>query len=377
LFNRARLTFLVVLGASCGGGTPSAPRDAGGEAPAADARGRDDGSTRLEAAPCPASDLTCNPLAPFPATLAEAGLSAPAPVFVRAAAGHPYTPAPELYSDGLHKERILLLPPGTTVDNADRAVWKFPVGALLVKTFFDEGGNGGSRRPIETRLIRHGTDRFEPYEFAVYKWSGDGAERLDIAGNKRGSASVTIAGRSFTHTIPSQNDCGECHNRNAMKTSTVIGFDEIRLNHPGPNGGSDTQLTKLSGAGVFAAPLPATPATISDPNPVLQQLQRFVFGNCVHCHNGAMSLVDLSPAVFVANTIDKEPDSPGITPPAGARRVVAGKPEDSVLYLQTRGTNLPLGLRPMPQVGVEVRDLPAFSAELSNMEAWIRSLPPK
>jgi hypothetical protein len=373
------VAFLSVT--ACSGATKSFPDASSPDAAAPDGVAGDASRT------CPSGDLTCDPLGPFPATLAAAGLAAPPPIYVRAASAHPYVPAPELYSDGLHKDRLLLLPAGSTVDNSNAAVWKFPVGALLIKTFFDEGGagaQGGSqttsnvRRPIETRLIRHGTDRFEPFEYAVYKWNADGtsAERLDIAGNRRGSAAVVIAGRSFTHTIPSQNDCAECHGRNAMIKSTVIGFDEVRLNHLVGAGATRTELEELASAGVFSATVPASPATITDPDPVLAQLKRFVFGNCVHCHNGSMNLVDLHPNVFVANTINQTPESPGTTPPPGSKRVVPGRPEDSVVFLQTRGTDLPLGLRPMPQVGVEVRDLPAFAVELQNMKTWISSLPP-
>jgi hypothetical protein len=370
------LAFLTLALPACGGKTPSPP-DAGNDASS------DLASTDL--APCPTGNLVCNPLAPFPATLAEAGLLAPAPRFVAAAGAHSYVPTPELYSDGLHKDRLLLLPrnqdtkQASQIDNTNRVAWKFPVGTLAIKTFFDEGGPATSpRRPIETRLVRIGTDRFEPVEFAVYQWNADAtrAERIDIAGNRRGSAPVVIAGRSFVHTIPSQNDCAECHNRNAKVRAAVIGFDEIRLNHTATPS-TRSRLDELAALGLFKSALPTAPMSIADPDPVLAQVKRFVFGNCVHCHNGSDNLVDLQPDVFVANTIDQLPESPGLAVPPGMKRVVPGRPDDSVVFLQTRGTNLPLGLRPMPQIGVEVRDLPAFAVELENLATWIRSLPPK
>lgn len=324
--------------------------------------------------PCAPGNLVCHPLDPLPDTIAETGLAAAAPDFVRPSGAHGYTPAYELYADGLRKERFLLLPRGAKVDNANRTAWEYPLGALFVKTFFDDGAGG--RRPVETRLIRRVDDRFDPFEYAVYQWSADGtsAQRIDISGNNRGRATVTVAGRSFMHTIPSRNDCGECHEKNALAASTIIGFDEVRLNHK-LAGATATQLAALAALDVFTTAPPSLPAAIEDADPVTLGVKRFVFGNCAHCHNGKMNLVDLRPDVLASNTIDKAPDSPGVTPPPGVMRVVPGDPEKSLLFLQTRGSGLPIGLRQMPQVGVEVRDLPEFVSELENMKAWIRSLP--
>ena len=328
--------------------------------------------------PCPPGNLVCAPLKGFPKTLAETGLLGlvlPSPAHARPAAARGYVPVPELYSDGLTKGRFMLLPPGTRVNNQNRAAWEFPVGVIFVKTFFDQ--RAGSERPVETRLIRRGTDRFEPFEYAVYRWSDDGREAtlLDISGNNHTAVMVSVAGRSFAHTIPSQNDCAECHEKNARAASTIIGFDEIRLNHTAQASGGETLLEAFAKAGVFSAPIPTMPAKIVDANPTLQRVKTFVFGNCVHCHHGQQGVVDFRPDVLVANTVGKLPESPGVTAPDGWARVVPGVPEKSVLYVQARGTGLPNSLKPMPQIGVEVRDLPAFVDELDAMKAWITSLP--
>ncbi len=376
----AALVYAVVVGACGSSATP--PRNEKGDAALTPDASNDAGMVDVVVAtdgtaatvPCPPGNLECHPLAPLPASIDQTGITGVGSSVI-SPRRHFYVPSPELYSNGLTKERHMLLPPGTVVDNANRGAWQYPIGTLFVKTFFDEG-TGGKPRPVETRFIRRVPERFEPWEYAVYRWNTDGtrAERLDIAGNKRGSAMVTVAGKSFEHVIPSRNDCGECHEKNAEVASVIIGFDEIRLNHRRA-ADAPSELEAVATRNLFAVPPPSPAATIAEPDARLLQVKRFVFGNCVHCHNGKMNIVDLRPEVFVANVIGKVPEAPGIAPMPGYFRVVPGDPEKSVAYLQARGTNLPTGLRPMPQVGVQVRDLPPFSTELATLRAWIESLP--
>ena len=365
----------LLFGLAAGVGAPGCGQSPAPTPGQADAGAVLDAPSGGEAAPCPTGNLVCQPLAALPPRLEDTGLLASAGV-VRPPGGHGYAPSPELYSDGLSKERFLLLPAGATVDNRNRAIWEFPLGTMFVKTFFDEGGPSG-RRPVETRIIRRVPDRFDPFEYAVYRWNAEGsaAELLDIAGNRESNAMVKVGGREFLHGIPSRNQCGDCHEKNALYASPIIGFDEIRLNHKTPSDAARPQIEELAARGIFAAEIPRPAATITDPNPQLLQVKRFVFGNCVHCHHGKMNIVDFRPDVFVANTVNQMPEAPGIAVPEGHRRVVPGDPEKSVVYLQARGTGLPTGLKPMPNVGVKMRELPEFTRELDNLKAWILSLP--
>jgi hypothetical protein len=85
----------------------------------------------------------------------------------------------------------------------------------------------------------------------------------------------------------------------------------------------------------------------------------------------------------VANTVDKETNAQSVVPPAGWLRVVRGKPENSVVYVQVRRTMLPeptaegtmKRLRPMPPVGVA--DVAPDLEALKDLGDWILSLPPK
>jgi hypothetical protein len=360
------------------GGSPPKPDAA---APEKDSGAPDSGSSADTApatddcATAGAASLFCNTLRALPKTIKETGLFPSAPDFSkRPASLHEYSPDPALWSDGLEKQRFLLLPAGKKIDNKNPQRWDFPAGTVLVKTFFDEGGTG--HRPVETRLIRRisaDPDAFEQYDFNVYRWRDDGtdADLLDIEGG-RTPVMITIKalGAPFMHMIPSKQDCGQCHESNGKVAQTFIGFDEARLNSH-LAGKTTTQLADF--APLFTQPPPAKPVEIIDPDARLQRIKRFVFGNCVHCHNGRPGFFDMHPDMFVANTVGKPAEASGIAPPTGWLRVVPGKPEMSILYVEARGTMLPVGLKAMPPVGVAVQE----AAPLADIRAWIMAMPAK
>jgi hypothetical protein len=167
-----------------------------------------------------------------------------------------------------------------------------------------------------------------------------------------------------------------------MMGQTFIGFDEIRLNSKRTATSPKTQLQEMADAGVFTMPIPAMPATITDSsndNGRMLRIKRAIFGNCVHCHNGG-SVFDMSPDVFVENTVGKETEAQSVKPPMGWLRVVPGNPDNSVVYRQMLRTMLPPPnnatderLRPMPPIGVA--DIAVDKAALDDVRAWIMSLP--
>ena len=345
--------------------------------------------------------LYCMPTRKMPMSLKETGIAEA----VLSAAGRggrliEYVPDPELWSNGLTKQRFLLLPMNGKINNADRGKWEYPVGTIFIKSFFDDTGPNGTPRPIETRFIRQGADINVPFEFYAYQWnmeSTDATLRVDdIEGDaeKRYPVSVRIRrmvngqlftvnnGNPFMHDIPARKDCGDCHEANGMVHSTFIGFDELRLNSKFPATAAKTQLQQVADMGLFTMPIPANPATIVDTRNDMgrmQRIKRFVFGNCVHCHYEGGSQFDLSPAVLEMVTVNQDTMSQSVEMPAGWKRVFPGDPEKSVLYVQARRTPLPpavngVRLRPMPPVGVS--DVAADQRALMDIAAWIRSLRP-
>ncbi|HEX2876185.1 MAG TPA: hypothetical protein VHP33_33265 [Polyangiaceae bacterium] len=379
---------------SATGGTATAGSGTGGVGGSGGAAG---GASDCTAA-LPAS-VFCKPLDPLPLSIKGTGLFPAAPDFTQHAASMlEYAPDPPLWSDGMEKQRFLVLPAGKQIDNTDRKRWVFPDGTLFVKTFFDDSGPQGAPRPIETRLIR--LVKASNYEFFIYQWNADGSDATlvmnDLEGDINAEIPVAITikrtvngqpfmlngGQPFMHSLPSRDACDQCHSQNGMVTQTFIGFDELRLNSKFKADAAKTQLQTFADAGVFSQPLPADPATITDASNDggrLLRVKRFLFGNCVTCHNGN-GQVDFHPDVLVANTVGKPTEAQSVMPPAGWLRVVPGDPAKSVLYVQMQRTMIPPPegannrLRPMPPVGLA--DVAVEQSSLKDVADWITSLPP-
>jgi hypothetical protein len=374
--------------------TGTAPVDAGSPADL----GADGSTGGCEGPP---ESILCKPLGKMPMSLKETGFfPTPTDLTKHPAAMREYVPDPPLWSDGMEKQRFLVLPAGMKIDNTDRKMWVFPEGTIFIKTFFDDTGPGGQKKPIETRFIR----KKNVYEFYNYKWNADGADAtllLDadngIGGDINADENVPITikhmsdgkmltvngGMPFMHTLPSRQACGNCHEENAMHAQTIIGFDELRLNSKFPKTAAKTQLEDFGGdpkTSVFTMPIPTAPATITDADPRLLRIKRFVFGNCVHCHSLGSGVFDMRPEVFVANTVNKPTNAQSVEPPAGWMRIKPGFPGQSVIYVQSQRTMIPtmvggkpVKLRPMPPVGVA--DVAAEQEFLTDLAAWITALP--
>jgi len=358
-------------GATQGGTTTLPTGGAAGQAPSGVGSAGQSGSPPEMPAACDPSALVCDSSLPLPATIKKAGFFPSAPDFTHVAAALTlFQPSLELWSNGLGKMRFVLLPQGTKIDNQDRERWAPPVGAIFIKQFFADGPDGASTRPIETRLIRRTSDPdpLSEYEFAVYRWNdaGTDATLLDPFWDAV-SVPLAVSGQSLTHVIPSRSDCDKCHAANDTK---IIGFDELRLNSKLP-GAAMTQLEALAAMNAFKVALPTDPARISVPaDPVLEQVEGFVQGNCAHCHNGLDSSVfDLRYPTFVQNTVGQMTMGSGTNQ---GLRVDPGKPDSSILYRQVTRVMLPPGLNPMPPVGVQR----ASDEGIALLRKWILALPP-
>jgi hypothetical protein len=353
---------------------------------------------------CPvgAKTLLCDPMAAMPKSIKDTGVYPAIPDLTKHAERLlAYTPEPALWSDGLGKERFLLLPAGAKIDNTDAKKWKFPAGTVFVKSFFGDG-----QKIVETRFIRFTADDFFPFEYYVYKWNAAGTDAVmqgwqDGPGfDPRQNAweaelvPATVNGKAQMHPIPSQINCGDCHDANKGNTGGVafIGFDEIRLDNT-PAGSGKTQLQTFADLGIFKVAPGA--AAVTDANALTQRVKRFLFGNCVHCHSGApdaKSTLDLHPDTLLAQTVNKDVNALGITEPPKWKRVVPGSPETSVLFAQLAreqpfgapamtislkpggGT---YGLRAMPPVGVTVSPTgavlkPGESDPVLDVYNWIK-----
>ncbi|HXU80723.1 MAG TPA: hypothetical protein VN914_04960, partial [Polyangia bacterium] len=94
--------------------------------------------------------LVCDPTMKMPKSIKDTGVYPALPDLSRHSerlVG--YSPEPALWSDGLSKERFLLLPEKAKIDNTDPKKWVFPPGTVFVKSFFAD-----DHKIIETRFVR-------------------------------------------------------------------------------------------------------------------------------------------------------------------------------------------------------------------------------
>ena len=387
------------------GGTAGGSAGGSGGMSQTDAGGGTDGQPNAGNSDCTAQQpdsLFCKPLGAMPKSIKATGLFASAPDLTKQPkSALEFAPNPELWSDGMTKQRFLLLPAGTKIDNSDRKRWDFPVGTVFVKTFFDDTGAAGAPKPIETRFIRRikSDGAVTDYDYYVYNWNAAGTDADLAMDDMNGDVKKTIPrmitinhmvngqplrinnGMPFQHDLPSREMCGDCHAESGMQGQTFIGFDEVRLNSKRVATATKTQLQEFADLGVFKMPVPSDPATITDPDARVQRIKRSLFGNCVHCHNGG-SVFDMSPGVLIENIVNQRTEAQSVKPPDGFLRVVPGNPTNSVVYRQMQRTNLPPPkmasderLRPMPPVGVA--DIAVDRASLEDVRLWIMSLPPQ
>ena len=149
------------------------------------------------------------------------------------------------------------MPEGTHVVPDGPEGWVFPVGTVIIKTFYysqDQRRAGETVRPIETRLmIKEDTD----WKGHTYIWN----DELSNATRKVSGARLNLA---FTnedgiegtqeYIVPNTNQCKDCHELNHL--SRPLGFvgrqldrDVIRENSQWVN------LSGLTNKNVFELPL--------------------------------------------------------------------------------------------------------------------------
>ena len=211
----------------------------------------------------------------------------------------PYQPASSLFSDYAHKKRFVWLPKNTKASyNGDENVLEFPVGAVLIKTFYyDNVQPANTTKIIETRLLIRKADGWKLYD---YIWNEQQTEAyLDTDGNgvfvpvtwiENGST------KSTTYKIPSQTECVTCHKININQTAngekgTPIGPKPQNLNTL-YNYGTTTknQLEKWKQMGYINNTLPALSSIYStvdwrDTSKSLALRARsYIDMNCAHCH---------------------------------------------------------------------------------------------
>ncbi|MDX1909260.1 MAG: SO2930 family diheme c-type cytochrome [Bacteroidia bacterium] len=337
-------------------------------------------ATGLRLRPAPAEVVTG-----YPVRLSEFGFfqgsladQVPAPGVV------PYALNTPLFSDYAEKLRFVRLPPGAQVPYNDQEVLHFPVGTVIIKTFYypqDARKPALGRTLMETRLLIHEAGGWKAL---AYHWDENQQDAtLEVAGATRPITWTDASGkkRKLDYTMPNLNQCKGCHSyEGAMRP---IGPSARQLNGTfAYSEGADNQLKHWQTQGILTG-LPAELAQVprvpvwSDPGSgdLNARARAWLDINCAHCHNAK------GPASTTGLYLDIHQTEPGMlgvnkAPVAAGRGagdltygIVPGKPEASILYFRMASTDP--GIM-MPEVGRKM----VHTESMALIREWIAGMKP-
>lgn len=282
-----------------------------------------------------------------------------------------------LWSDYATKARFVVVPAARSVVFHEKQQWEFPVGSVLVKTFFLDlkRGNASTRRRLETRLMVHSQRGWTGYTY-VWNDAQTDAELIGDSQTKDFVVQTADGPRKQTWYFPSRFDCDACHTRAA---GHVLGLNTRQLNRTTEVAGhSANQLTRLAEAGLFEADLPKSPDKLerfpdwTSPNASADLLARaYLDVNCAVCHRqggNSGTTIDLRHDTPLAqtNAVGQKPTR-GRLGPGDSRVLAPGMPQKSEMYLRAsmRG-----GMQ-MPNLATSLVDPLA----LERLASWIKSIP--
>jgi hypothetical protein len=181
---------------------------------------------------------------------------------------HAYAPAVSLWADYATKQRWILLPPGTTIDNSDPNEWKFPVGTKVFKEFSRDG------KRVETRLWWKTQANY--WVKATYAWSAD-----EKTATKSAGGDLPWASDGGVYHIPTGDECDQCHRG---RIDHILGFEQVSL---GLEGATGLTLSELVKEHLLAQPVSATSLSVGDDGTGLgAPAMKWLHVNCgVACHN--------------------------------------------------------------------------------------------
>jgi uncharacterized repeat protein (TIGR03806 family) len=293
----------------------------------------------------------------------------------------PYQLNTPLFSDYAEKLRFVKIPAGKIVTYNDSAVFDFPKGTILVKTFYypvDFRNPKKGRQLMETRLLIHEEKDWKAYP---YIWNADQTDAyLDVAGETKQVKYTDAQGKIRQHAyyIPNMNQCKGCHNRNEIMSPIGPSARQLSGTFEYAHGKED-QLSHWAHEDKLVGMPPASslPPVIvwNDPSTgtVNDRARLWLDINCAHCHrpNGPASTSGL----FLGME-EKDPLHLGVrkTPVAAGRGsgvlqfdILPGQPEKSILLF--RMESMDPGVM-MPELGRSISNKEAIAL----IRQWIKEM---
>jgi uncharacterized repeat protein (TIGR03806 family) len=311
----------------------------------------------------------------------------------------PYDMNTPLFSDYALKERAIYVPEGAAATYDENGVFTFPVGTVIVKTFYfpaDFRAPGEDLRLIETRVLMLTSEGWESWP---YIWDEDQQDaHLAPSGETRAITFIDAEGveQTSNYLVPQRNQCRSCHERavgpGGENVQTPIGVRARSLNreHDYRDAGTRNQLEYLAELGMLdeMPSMDAVPAAFDfrrieregvaslTPAEVDRAARDYLDVNCAHCHDPS-GVQGVTSQLFLNhdNTdtfrlgVCKRPGSAGEGTFGLDHDITPGHPDLSILYRRLETTRV--GAM-MPLVGRSLRHDPA--AEL--IYSWIQAMPP-
>ncbi|MCK0115199.1 fibronectin type III domain-containing protein [Gelidibacter sp. F63206] len=223
-----------------------------------------------------------------------------------------------LFTDYAYKQRLIALPPGTSMTFTGNGLPDFPDDTVISKTFYyntDDRNESAGKTIIETRLLilKNGI-----WEMANYKWNSEQTEAtLDYEGGNIAINYINIDGdsKNVNYKIPTNQDCFTCHTNADVVYPIGPKLRSMNFIVNGVN-----QLQQLTNRDLLTGLNdPATVAVLpnwQDQSNTLNQRARAYFDiNCAHCHSSGGSCDDRSALELKYET---EFENTGITISKGA-----------------------------------------------------------
>ena len=264
----------------------------------------------------------------------------------------PYELISPLFSDYARKKRFVYVPIGKKAVHRTDAVYQFPIGTALIKTFYyldDERNKESKSQLLETRVLLR---KENGWDAASYAWDKETRDaELKIAGKTINSSWINKEGElmNVRYRVPNKNQCQECHESN--NKIIPIGPKTRNLNKKvfySDLNGELNQLQYWISKGIIDSHSDSLERVVAwnDINKNIEKRARsYLAINCGHCHsptgNGASS------GLYLNFTEDRPKQLGVLKKPVAAGRgsgnklysIVPGKPEDSILLYRMRSTD--------------------------------------
>jgi uncharacterized repeat protein (TIGR03806 family) len=289
----------------------------------------------------------------------------------------PYSVNTPLFSNYAEKVRFIKFPEGSTARYSDSSSFEFPIGTVLIKTFyypFDFRKPEKGTRILETRLLVHETKGWQAYP---YTWNDEQTDAYyDPAGELMSITYVNSTGKKISapYLIPNKNQCKGCHLKGDKMVP--IGTTARQLNRNYKIGSETVNQLEYLREHKMLDTLPANAPKLAVWNDASSgslndRARAYLDANCGHCHtsDGPANTSGLYLDIF-----EQDEGHLGVkkTPVAAGRGtgnlqfdIKPGDPENSILIFRMN-TNDPAIA--MPEIGREQ----VHEEAVVLLEEWIR-----